>query len=782
MTELGIRHQLAGILAADVAGYSRLMAADERATLQSLDAARAVFRAAIEANQGRVIDMAGDSVLAVFATAQGAVRAALAAQTQLAASAAGVNAGLPMEFRIGVHLGDVIEKDDGTVYGDGVNTAARLQTKASPGGICLSQSVYDTVKGKVAMRAEFAGAELFKNIAEPVRIWLVQPGGRSPMPYVRRRRWWLAPVAAALVAAAAGGGWYAMQRPTVTSPVAKAADAKSLAVLPFVNMSEDKAMAYFADGVHEDLLTQLALLGDLKVVSRTSVMEYRNSSKNARQIAGELGVAALLEGSVRRAGSQVRVTAQLIDGRADKHLWAKSYDRELKDIFSIQSELATEISRALRVSLAPQEQTRLAKRPTENLEAYDLFLKHQELVNRSAGTVRTATTVKERITLLARAVELDPNFSLAWARLAAERARAYAFDIDRTPAARAQAREAMERALAQAPADPQVKIEAAAYHLYALNDDAAAEKAYQEVLQAAPNHVGALLGLADVHMRQVRIAARVQLLERVLAVDARNMQALVRLSGTYRAYRHFERAAALRRQMIAIRPDEIEQQANVCQIEYWRTGAWDACDEWRRTVAPDAHLKLYRVWALDFNRALARRDFDAALRIVDVVPEELRGSWDEFDAAARPIHRALVLRAKGERKQAEDTARAAMAGIEAVVRKFPQSDGMWALTATGHALLGERQTALAAHEKAVALAGSTQGPGSAAQARQELPGLLALLGDREAALAEISRLLKGPDFLAHRQRVAVELASLWEDPEFLAMVNDPTNNAPLPLP
>src|SRR5204862_742194 len=156
----------------------------------------------------------------------------------------------------------------------------------------------------------------------------------------------------------------------------------------FANISDDKDTAYFADGVQEDLLTQLALLGDLKVISRVSVMDYRNTKKNVRQIASELGVASLVEGSVRRAGNQVRVTAQLIDARSDKHLWAKSYDRELKDIFAIQSELATEIAKSLRVSLDPADKSRLAKPPTESLEAYDLFLRHQQLLHDSVGSIR----------------------------------------------------------------------------------------------------------------------------------------------------------------------------------------------------------------------------------------------------------------------------------------------------------------------------------------------------------------------------------------------------------
>ena len=497
-----LRERLVAVLAADAVGYSRLMAGNERATVADLDAARAIFRVQIEAHQGRVIDTAGDSVLAVFELATAAMSAALAIQEQLASAAKDVAEDRRMRFRIGLHLGQIFEKPDYTVYGDGVNIAARLQTKAPAGGICLSQTIYDTVRGKVPMQAHFIGPETFKNIAEPVPIWQVSPENSpepaqvvAPLKPSRLPARWVVASVVVTVLAATAGGWYWAARPVVgAAPTAKrdamAPDTKSIAVLPFVNMSEDKSTGYFADGVHEDLLTQLALLGDLKVVSRTSVMEYRDSKKNLRQIGSELGVASLVEGSVRRAGNQVRVTAQLIDGRTDKHLWAKSYDRELKDIFAIQSELASEIAKALKVSLAPQEQTRLAKRSTDNLEAYELFLQHQELFNRSAGTVRIAGTTMERIALLKRAVELDPKFALAWARLAAERSRAHASGIDRHSAMQTQAREALARAKALAPTDVQVEIEAGTVYQFALNDPVRAAESFENVLKLAPQQRG----------------------------------------------------------------------------------------------------------------------------------------------------------------------------------------------------------------------------------------------------------------------------------------------------
>jgi len=334
MSGTELKQRLAAILAADVAGYSRLMAADERATLSALDAARAVFRTQIESNQGRVIDMAGDSVLAVFETATGAVSASIAIQQELKALNADVPEVRRMRFRIGVHLGDVIEKADGSIYGDGVNIAARLEGLAEPGGITVSDSVRIAVRGNVVASFEDQGEQQVKNTPHPVRAYRIGPESAtgatdtrvaklpSPVPRSHVKRWLLSALSVVLVVSVAAAGWLWLRRDASTNPpVGKAemalADSKSIAVLPFTNLSDSKDNAYFADGMQEELLTQLALLGELKVVSRTSVMDYRDSKKNVRQIGNELGVRSLVEGSVRRAGDVVRVSVQLIDAPSD---------------------------------------------------------------------------------------------------------------------------------------------------------------------------------------------------------------------------------------------------------------------------------------------------------------------------------------------------------------------------------------------------------------------------------------------------------------------------------
>jgi len=347
VTGTGQRRRLAAILAADAAGYSRLMAADENATVAALDSARAVFRSHIESNQGRVIDMAGDSVLAVFETAAGAVSAALAVQRALNESSSALAEDRRMRFRIGVHLGDVIEKTDGTVYGDGVNIAARLQALAEPGGVVVSQSIRTAVKGNIEAGFEDLGKQTVKNIAEPIRAYRIADAtGDPPAP-----------------------------KPSVAEIDLSLPDKPSIAVLPFNNMSGDPEQEYFTDGVSEDVITELSRFRSLFVIARNSSFTYKGRAVDVRTVAKELGVRYVLEGSIRKAANRIRVTAQLIDSLTGNHIWAEKYDRVLEDVFEVQEE----VTRAIVAAIAPQidvaERDKARRRRPENLSAYELAVR-----------------------------------------------------------------------------------------------------------------------------------------------------------------------------------------------------------------------------------------------------------------------------------------------------------------------------------------------------------------------------------------------------------------------
>ncbi len=382
MSDSELRHRLAAILAADVAGYSRLMARDEHATLAALDAGRGVFRSCIESNQGRVIDMAGDSVLAVFETASGAVSAALEIQNALAASTAATPEAQRMRFRIGIHLGDLIEKADGTVYGDGVNIAARLEGLAEPGEIAVSGMVHEAVRSRVAARFVDLGEQAVKNIAAPVRVFRI-----------------------ALGAAAAQGA------PAPSAPAAlPLPDKPSIAVLPFTNMSGDAQHEYFADGIVEDIITELSRYSELFVIARNSTFTYKGRAVKVQDVGRELGVHYVVEGSVRRAGNRVRLTVQLVDSASGNHIWAERYDRDFVDIFDLQDELTRAIVATLPGRLGRAEAERLRRKPPSDMAAFDYLLAGKIHHHRA-----TPEDNVEALRLLDKAIQLDPHFAQAYA-------------------------------------------------------------------------------------------------------------------------------------------------------------------------------------------------------------------------------------------------------------------------------------------------------------------------------------------------------------------------------
>ncbi len=390
MSGTDLKQRLAAILAADAAGYSRLMAADEHATVAALDAARTVFRTHIEANGGRVIDMAGDSVLAVFELATGAVCASLAIQRELDAAAGEKPPDRRMLFRIGVHLGEIIEKSDGTVYGDGVNIAARLQSLAEPGGITASESVRVAVRGRVSADFDDRGEQPVKNIAEAVRAFDVRPAASE------QRR---------LSAAA-----------RLDHPLA---DKPTLAVLPFANMSGDPEQDYFADGITEDIISQLARFQTIGVIARNSVFVYKNSAVRVQDVGRALGVGYVVEGSVRKAGARVRVNVQLIDAVSAKHVWAERYERDLADIFELQDEPTQHIVASLpsRVETAHLEQ--LKRKKPSDMSVYELVLRAKLCHHRG-----TADDNALGLQLLDQAIRIDRDHAPAYGWRACTRAQA----------------------------------------------------------------------------------------------------------------------------------------------------------------------------------------------------------------------------------------------------------------------------------------------------------------------------------------------------------------------
>jgi adenylate cyclase len=368
--------RLAAILAADIAGYSALMGSDEVRTVSDLKGHQAVVLPMVGEFGGRVIDTAGDGMLAEFPSVLNAVECAVAIQRKMVERNAAIEPERRMEFRIGINLGDVIYDND-RIFGDGVNVAARLEGIAEPGGICVSGKVHEEIRARIGLAYEDLGDKQLKNIAQPVRVYGIRLDG-------------------------------APRRTVLALP-----DKPSIAILPFQNMSGDPEQEYFSDGMTEDLITDLSKVSGLFVIARNSSFGYKGRSVKVQEIGRDLGVRFVLEGSVRKAGSRVRITAQLIDTGSGGHLWAERFDRDLTDIFSTQDEVVEKIVGTLAVTLTQGEEQRLRRRGTGNVEAYESWLRARELLTRG-----TRESIAQARAMYRRAIEIDLNFAAPHAGLA----------------------------------------------------------------------------------------------------------------------------------------------------------------------------------------------------------------------------------------------------------------------------------------------------------------------------------------------------------------------------
>jgi adenylate cyclase len=424
MTSESFQRKLTAILSADVVGYSRLMGDDESATVKTLETYKGVMSSLIKQHRGRVVDSPGDNLLAEFGSVVNAVQCAVSIQKELQTRNADLSENRRMEFRIGINLGDVIEEED-RIYGDGVNIAARLEALADPGGICISKTAFDYIENKLPFGYSFIGEQTVKNIAKPVGAYKVlmktrlvdEEEKKVKAPFWKRKAV-LSLGVIVILAVVASLVWNSyLHRPSIepeqvtVTPEKKEAP-KTIAVLPLDDLSPEKDQDYFADGIAEELLNSLTRISELEVRGRTSSFYFKDRDEDLRTISKMLNVEYILEGSVRKAGEQVRITVQLINTRKDAHIWSEIYERTMDDIFAIQDDIANSVADALQITLRVGELGR-APGMTSNITAYDAFLSGRSLWLRP-GRENISQAIEE----LEQAVALDPDFAIGWNALA----------------------------------------------------------------------------------------------------------------------------------------------------------------------------------------------------------------------------------------------------------------------------------------------------------------------------------------------------------------------------
>jgi adenylate cyclase len=422
MSTQEIKRKLTAILSADVKGYSRLMGEDEEWTVRTLKGYKDVMGNLIQQHRGRVVDSTGDNLMAEFASVVDAVQCAVEIQQVLRAKNALLPENRRMEFRIGINLGDVIE-EEGRIYGDGVNIAARIESLSEAGGICISGTAFDQVKNKLSVGYQYLGRQTVKNIPDPVRAYkvLTEPEAagkvideQEPKP----TKWgWKAIAAAAVIILVAGGLIWSFylrgpqtERARVDKMVFPLPDKPSIAVLPFANLSGSPEQEYFCDGITDQIITSLSIIPRLFVIARNSTFVYKGKAVKVQKVAEELGVRYVLEGSVQRSEGRIRILVQLIDAVKGIHLWSERYDRDLKDVFVLQDEIARQIMTALQVKLTEGEYASGIAGSTSNLKALECFWRAEEHFFRWVKEDNAAARQWAQ-----KAVELDPKFAGAWA-------------------------------------------------------------------------------------------------------------------------------------------------------------------------------------------------------------------------------------------------------------------------------------------------------------------------------------------------------------------------------
>jgi len=451
------QRRLAAVLAADVVGYSRMIRADEEGTLAALKSLReALIDPKLAEHNGRIVKLMGDGMLVEFASAVGAVRTAV--ETQLAV--ADRNAALPqdrrIEFRVGINLGDVvIDGDD--IHGDGVNIASRLEGIADPGGVYISSAVHEQVKNRIEVVFEDLGEREVKNINEPVRVWRWRrPAAAEPEPHAA-----------------------ATSAPSLP-------DKPSIAVLPFQNMSGDQEQEYFADGIVEDIITELSRARWLFVIARNSSFTYKGRAVDVKQVGRELGVRYVLEGSVRKAGSRVRITGQLIDVSTGAHLWADRFDGQLEDVFDLQDQVTASVVAAIAPKLEQAEIERAKRKPTESLDAYDYFLRGMAAFHtyRKEGN-------EEALAMFAKARELDPDYATPYGMAARCYGQRMGFGWMADAASERAEALRLARIAANIGRDDAVALTGAGFVLVFFGEPMEGEAVLERALAVDPNHATA---------------------------------------------------------------------------------------------------------------------------------------------------------------------------------------------------------------------------------------------------------------------------------------------------
>ena len=786
------RHKLAAVMFTDMVGYSALAGSDEALALELLDIHHALIRQCLRRHQGRAIKTIGDAFMVEFSSAISAVDCAIEIQAQLNELNLSQKEGRRIDHRIGIHLGDVVERQE-DLLGDGVNIAARLEPLAHPGAICVSEDVANQLRSRPRYQLEDLGLLELKNIPRPIRGYLVHtsdddpasslshggtgqdrrskrrmPSG-SPFPNKpRMSRPRTAPMIAGgllvLLCFSAIIGWWVFTeqraksqalnfKPTMTmSQVADrlwSFDPRSVAVLPFENLNRDDEMGVFANGIHHDILTQLAKIRALKVISRTSVLKYALQSRNLRRIARELGVATILEGAVQRAGGSIRINVQLIDGSTDKHLWAETYDRELTidSIFAIQSEIARIVAAKLRAKMSSSEQKLIDSPPTRDFEAYDAYLRGKDFLARRIENPCEFT--KRAQQMFERAVELDPTFALACASMSRIHYDIYVGLAEDRPQRYTEA--PLTDSIDWANRALEIDSQLPEAHLYlgkcflALRDHDRALPELTIAENSLPNDVVSLEAAASLHRYFGRWEKYADLTLRIALLDPLNAERQFAIGYLYSWEKRYDEAERFYDRALALAPEFSMFQMRKAYLPLLRHGDTTALRELLEKISRGRYDRWYM--------AFIDRDYATALAHVDEIEDPLV----EISSFHYPVElfRGLTLTYAGSPAEAEQSYRQVLEILRSLLSDRPNDFRLMAPLGIALAGLGRKEEAIQEGHAALRIR-LTHRDRSPTFMVLNLAWIYAMVDEPEEAIAQFDHYLGQPSFHS--------LLSLTKDP------------------
>jgi len=748
--------QLAAIMFTDIEGYTALMQQDEKKGIETRKRHREVFNRITGKYRGKILQYYGDGTLSIFGSAIDAVECGIEMQLEFL-----IDPKVPV--RIGIHTGDVVFSED-DIIGDGVNVASRVESLAISGAVFISDKVYDEIKNQPKLQTLSMGYFEFKNVERPMEIYaLANPGLTVPEREQIRGKTKITAqkktspgegdskiiikTGVVMLGILLVGYLLYLFGPTINEILQRAIKTeltgvqvldKSIAVLPFENLSADEENQYFADGQTEAILNHLTKIAELRVISRTTMMGYSGTTKSVPEIAQELGVRYVLGGSVQKSGQKVRINAQLIDSDLDKHLWSENFDRELTDIFAIQTEIAQSVAQELRATITSREQTIIESVPTSDLTAYDFYLKGMDYQWRSRGQ----EDYRYAVQMFEQAVEIDPNFTLAWVGLASASRQIYWFHYDRSDEHLAQTKQYLDKAIALDPDLIEVQIETGKYYYHCQLNYPKALQILEKLKSDYPKNDQLHLWAGAVYRRMGQFQKAFEYMDRAISLNPSNWEHWYDAGGTLTVQGRYTQAEDYLKTGIDLNPSAAYSYLQLALVHL----ATGEVDKARVLLVNNQNIDHPLMYMLRSNAELMDRNYQEAISILESSPHKVMAT--PYVYTTKPLQLGLIYYVMSNRELANAYFQEARQVLEDKLSESPDDSRLYSSLGIVYAGLGKTEEAMAANHKALAIINISVDAWRGFFRELDMARILLMIGDYGEAIAKLEFLLQQNRFIS----------------------------------